>query len=276
MAMLARLVSRTIPGNQVALVRFVTGVVVTALACVFLRLDLRPRRWGWLLSRGIFGGAAVLLYFKCIEKIGVGMATLLNYTAPVWSLVFAWFFLRERPRRHAGVALALTLVGVALVTNGRAHAWRLGAWEMVGVLSAVFSGMAITSIRATRMQDPAGRPGEDSWTVFASFTLFGSLITLPTVFSPIGAWVAPTVQEWLVLAGCGLLSVVAQLLMTSSLGRLTAVGLGIIQQVTVVLTLLGGWLLLGESIGLRGAVGSLLTIGGVLWSVIAERSGGDG
>jgi drug/metabolite transporter (DMT)-like permease len=274
MAMLARLVSRTIPGNQVALVRFVTGVIVTGLACVFLRLDLRPRRWGWLLSRGLFGGAAVLLYFKCIEEIGVGMATLLNYTAPVWSLMFAWLFLGERPRRHAGVALALTLIGVALVTNGRAHAWRLGGWELVGVLSAVFSGMAITSIRATRMQDAAGRPGEGSWTVFASFTLFGSLITLPTVFSSVGPWVAPTAREWLVLAGCGLLSVVAQILMTSSLGRLTAVGLGIIQQVTVVLTLVGGWLLFREPISLRSAVGSLLTIGGVLWSVIAERSNG--
>ena len=274
-AIVARRVSRTIPGHQVALVRFVTGVIVTLLACVVLRLDLRPRRWGWLVSRGIFGGAAVLLYFTCIEKIGVGMATLLNYTAPVWSMMFAWFFLRERPGRHAGVALALTLVGVALVTNGRAHAWRIGTWETVGVLSAVLSGMAITSIRATRMQDPGGRPSESSWTVFASFTLFGSLTTLPTVLPPLGAWVAPNALEWVLLGGCSVLSVAAQLLMTSSLGRLTAVGLGIIQQVTVVLTLVGGWLFFREDIGLRGAIGSLLTISGVLWSVIAERSDGD-
>lgn len=275
MAMLARRLSSTIPGHQVAVVRFGIGVIVTALGCVFLRLDLRPRRWGWLLSRGVFGGAAVLLYFKGIEKIGVGMATLLNYTAPVWSMVFAWLFLRERPRRHAGVALALTLAGVALVTSGRAHAWRLGVWEMLGVLSAVFSGLAVTSIRATRRHDSDGQPGEGSWTVFASFTLIGSLITLPTVFSPIGAWVAPSREAWIVLVACALLSVLAQLLMTSALGRLTTVGLGIIQQVTVVLSLLGGWLLFREPIGLRGAIGSLLTISGVLWSVIAERSGAD-
>jgi drug/metabolite transporter (DMT)-like permease len=270
MAMLARLLSRTIPGHQVALIRFVTGVLVTILAFALWRLDLRPRRWRWLVSRGIFGGSAVLLYFTCIEKIGVGMATLLNYTAPVWSLMAAWFLLGERPRRSAGVALALTMVGVALVTSGRAHTWRLGPWEMVGVLSAVLSGMAITSIRAARMQDPGGRPSESSWTVFASFTLFGSLTTLPTVLPPMGAWVAPTAREWLLLGGCSLLSVLAQLLMTSSLGRLTAVGLGIIQQVTVVLTLVGGWLFFHEALSLRSALGSLLTIGGVLGSVLAE------
>jgi drug/metabolite transporter (DMT)-like permease len=220
----------------------------------------------------MFGGAAVLLYFNCIEKIGVGMATLLNYTAPVWSLMFAWFLLRERPRKHAGVALVLTLAGVALVTSAHTHAWRLGVWEMAGVLSAVFSGMAITSIRATRMQDPGGRPSENSWTVFASFTVFGSLTTLPTVIPPVGGWVAPTLREWLLLMACSVLSVVAQLLMTSALGRLTAVGLGIIQQVTVVLTLLGGWLFFQETISLRGAIGSLLTMAGVLVSVLAERA----
>ncbi len=273
MAMVARLVSATIPGHQVALIRFATGVVVVAIAGGALRLDLRPRRWGWLVSRGVFGGAAVLLYFQCIEKIGVGIATLLNYTAPVWSLTFAWLFLRERPRRHAGVALVLTLAGVALVTSGRTGGWHLGVWELAGVFSAVLSGMAITSIRATRRHEPDGRPSENSWTVFASFTILGSLTTLPTVIPPLGAWVAPTAQEWVLLALCSLLSVAAQLLMTSALGRLTAVGLGIINQNTVVLTLVGGWLFFHESISLCGAIGGLLTIAGVLWSVVAERAG---
>ena len=271
MAMVARLVSSTIPGHQIALVRFATGVVVVAIASVVLRIDLRPRRWGWLVSRGVFGGAAVLLYFQCIEKVGVGIATLLNYTAPVWSLTFAWLFLRERPRRHAGVALALTLVGVALVASGRTGAWRLGVWEMVGVFSAVLSGMAITSIRATRRPDPDGRPIENSWTVFASFTILGALTTLPTVIPPFGAWIAPTPQEWILLTACSLLSVAAQLLMTSALGCLTAVGLGIINQNTVVLTLAGGWLFFDEAISTRSGVGGLLTIAGVLWSVVAER-----
>ena len=271
MALVARLLSRTIPGPEIALVRFAIGVVVVLFLLIFLRVQLRPRRWGWLLSRGVFGGTAVLLYFTSIEKIGVGIATLLNYTSPVWSTIFAWLFLRERPRQHAVGALALTLVGVALVTSGQAQGWRLGGWELVATLSAVLSGMAITSIRATRMPSADGAPGENSWTVFASFTTVGLLATLPTVLPPFGAWLAPTAHDWALLAVCGLLSVGAQILMTSALGRLTAVGLGILQQATVVLAMVGGIALFGEKLSTRGAAGSVITMTGVVWSVLSDR-----
>ena len=271
MAMVARRLSLTIPGHQVALVRFAIGVAVVLGFLAFFRTDLRPRRWGWVISRGVFGGTAVLLYFTCIEKIGVGIATLLNYTAPVWSMTFAWLLLHERPRRHAFVALGLTLAGVALVTSGRAGEWRLGTWELVGACSAVVSGMAITSIRATRRQSADGAPSESSWTVFASFTALGLLTTLPTAIPPLGAWTPPTPHEWLLLTLCGVLGVAAQLLMTSAFGRLTAVGMGIVQQTTVVLTMVGGLFFFGEPIGSRAAVGSIITVAGVVWSVLADR-----
>jgi drug/metabolite transporter (DMT)-like permease len=271
MAMVARLLSRAIPGPQIAMVRFAIGVAVVVLLFGMLRSRLQPQRWGWLISRGVFGGTAVLLYFISIEKIGVGVATLLNYTSPVWSMLFAWLLLRERPRKRAFAALAITLVGVALVTSGQGHGWRLGGWELLATLSAVLSGMAITSIRATRRAGTDGATGESSWTVFTSFTVIGLLATLPAVLPPFGTWISPTTGQWGLLGACGLLSVAAQLLMTSALGRLTAVGLGITQQATVVLAMAGGIVCFGEPLSLRSAIGSAVTLGGVLWSVLSER-----
>jgi drug/metabolite transporter (DMT)-like permease len=160
---------------------------------------------------------------------------------------------------------------VALVTSGRAGVWRIGKWELVGACSAVVSGMAITSIRATRRHSPNGLPSESSWTVFASFTVLGLLTTLPTAFPPLGAWVAPTPHAWLLLVVCGCLGVAAQLLMTSAFGMLTTVGMGILQQSTVVLTMVGGLLFFGEPIAPRAAVGSIITIAGVVWSVLVDR-----
>jgi drug/metabolite transporter (DMT)-like permease len=272
MAMVARLLSRTIPGPQIAIIRFAVGVAIVLLLWARLRSRLRPRRWGWLISRGVFGSTAALLYFISIEHIGVGIATLLNNTSPAWSMIFAWVLLRERPPKQAFAALALTLVGVALVTSGQSHGWRLGGWELLGTLSAVLSGIAITSVRATRRHRADGPPSESSWTVFATFATMGLVVTFPAVAPPYGTWVAPDGWQWVLLVLCGLLGAGGQLLMTSSLGRLTTVNLGILQQATVVLAMVGGIAVFSEPLRLRGAVGSAVTMGGVLWSVLAERA----
>jgi len=270
MAMLARLVSRGIPGPQVALVRFCVGVVVVAGAWAIFRVELRPHRWRWLFVRGFFGGTAVLLYFACIEHLGVGRATLLNYTSPVYSLLFGWALLKERPRRHAVLALMLTSIGVVSIVDGGGGAWRVSGWDLVAVLSAVFAGMAVTAIRAARRSGDDGTPAESYWSVFASFTLVGVVATLPPVLPPFGRWVAPSAREWLLLLCVAATSVWAQLIMTRALKHVTATAMGIIHQVTVVLTVLGGLIFFGEMLTLRSAIGSAITVVGVLWVVYSE------
>jgi drug/metabolite transporter (DMT)-like permease len=270
MAMLARLVSRSIPGPQVALVRFSFGVAVVAGAWAVFRVELRPHRWRWLIARGLFGGTSVLLYFTCIEHLGVGRATLLNYTSPVWSLLFGWILLKERPRPHAVPALVLTLVGVVLIVGRAGGAWRVSGWDLLGELSAVFAGMAVTAIRAARRSGDDGTPAESHWSVFASFTLLGMLATLPPVLPPFGHWVVPSARAWLLLLFVGVTGVWGQLIMTRALKHITATAMGIIHQVTVALTVLGGLIFFGETLTLRSAIGSAITVAGVLWVVYSE------
>src|SRR5947207_6549965 len=119
MAVLAKIVSRHIPGPQAASVRFATGVVMTGAMWAAGRAQIRPTRWRWLAARGVFGGSAVVLYFSAMQRIPVGEATLLNYTQPVFTMLGAWLLLGERPPRRALFALPLTLTGVTLIVGLR-------------------------------------------------------------------------------------------------------------------------------------------------------------
>jgi drug/metabolite transporter (DMT)-like permease len=58
--------------------------------------------------------------------------------------------------------------------------------------------------------------------------------------------------------------------MTRALKHVTATAMGIIHQVTVVLTVLGGLIFFGEMLTLRSAIGSAITVVGVLWVVYSE------
>src|SRR5262249_4218496 len=83
MAILAKAAAARLPGPEVAFVRFVIGLLACVVAAT--RLRLRANNWRGLFWRGAFGGAAVLCYFLAIAHLPVGMATLLNYTAPVFT-----------------------------------------------------------------------------------------------------------------------------------------------------------------------------------------------
>jgi drug/metabolite transporter (DMT)-like permease len=162
MALATKLAAARLPGTQVAFIRFVIGLAACAIAR--LRVPMHARNKLGLLMRGAYGGAAVLCYFIGIQHLPVGIATLLNYTAPVFTAIYAALFLGEAITRGTLVALGLTSVGVALVIVGNAPAGSLalGRWEMVGLLSAMLSGAAVATIREVRKTD-------GSWEIFAAF-----------------------------------------------------------------------------------------------------------
>lgn len=269
MALLARATSVYVQGPQMAFMRFAVGALVVLFVMRFTHVDLRPKRPGWLIARGVFGGSAVLCYFSCIQHIGVGLATLLNYTAPVWSLFIAWLLLGERPPLRAFGALLLTLPGLMLLANSGSEPLKApSGWVLVGMLSAFLSSIAVTSIRAVRRAGSGETEG--SWTVFASFTFIGMLATLPGITGPLGTWHTPGAVGWALLLTTAAVSIAAQLLMTSSLQQLTAASSGILNQLAVVIALFGGVLLFGEPFTARRLIGSSLTLGGIAWAVLSK------
>jgi drug/metabolite transporter (DMT)-like permease len=269
MATGTKMVTHRLPGAEVALVRFVAGILLVTAVVAMGRAQVRPRRWAWLLVRGLFGGVAVVTYFASIRLAPVGVATLLNQTQPVFTMLFSWGLLMERPRRGALGALVLTVAGVAIIVGVRQltlHAWR---GELLGIASAIASGVAVTGIRASRRAGTDGTPPETAWSVFLSFSLIGALVSIPAAFFPRGSWLVPTALEWVqltVVAGC---SVAAQLIMTEAIGHLTGAQSGIISQLTVPTTVVLGIVVLGERLTTSFLAGAALILGGVAITIAA-------
>lgn len=257
MAVAAKLAADGLGGSQVAFLRFAFMALPVLFVPGVARKTFTYTRLDLLVYRGIFGGTAVLLYFLAIAHVPVGIATLLNYCAPLFSVAFAAMFLGERTSRSLLVPLVAALVGVALVAGGGGAgdgAFRFGRWEAVGLASAVLSGAAVTAIRAARRT-------EGSWAIYGSFTLFGLLATAPF---GLAHFRMPTLRQWLLLSAVGLFSVIAQLLMTWAYRWVTNLQAGVLAQLTVVVSLLLGVFLLGDRLTVLQAAGSLLTLGGIV------------
>lgn len=257
MAFAAKLASARLSGSQVAMIRFATGLAPALLIPRYRRSAFTFQRLDLLFYRGFFGGLAVLCYFIAIEHIPVGVATLLNYTAPLFSGTFSIVFLHERISPKVLIPMPVALAGVFLVVHAHARPGDIlgfGTWELVGLSSAVLSGAAVTAMRAARQ-------GENSWAVYTSFCLLGTLLTAPF---GIATWKNPSGDEWMSLALTSLFAIGAQLLLTFSLRWVDAMTVGVMSQLAVIVAMILGVTVLHERLSTLVIVGAALTIGGVV------------
>lgn len=92
----------------------------------------RGRMIGWLVVMGVVGVALLQwTYFVAIDRLPIGIALLLEYTAPVLVALWARFVAREPVSARLWPALGLSLVGLAVV----ARVWSGLAFDGPGVVA---------------------------------------------------------------------------------------------------------------------------------------------
>ncbi|MDP9318084.1 MAG: DMT family transporter [Actinomycetota bacterium] len=124
-----------------------TGTAVVLLAVVFargeqLRIPRGRREVARVLGFGITGVALVQwFYFVAIDRLPVGIALLLEYTAPVLVALCVRFVYHERVRSRIWLGIALSLGGLALV----AEVWSGLALDGLGVLAGLGAAVSLAT-----------------------------------------------------------------------------------------------------------------------------------
>ena len=200
-----------------------------------------------LILRGISGCLALLLHFYTISKLELGMAIMLNYTAPIFTVILAIFFLHERPSLPLLFLVFLAFAGVILLNSGSGVSWNPNVW--LALLSSVFAAIAYVSIRTIRHR-------ESPFTVIFYFTLIS---TLGSLFF-IHGWKWPGLQAWFLMAGVVISSFYGQLWMTTAYRRAPTYLVTPFQYLHPVLSFLYGWFFWNDKITWQTIFGVFLII----------------
>ena len=265
----------TVAAARIALAALMLFVALGALNRKQLRIQVRDIPFFLL-----FGLICVTLFQACwvyaVSLIDVGVATVLNYTAPAWAALFAWPLLGERIDRRKGLALLLTAAGVALIVrifdadflslNVTGLLWGLGSGVTYG-LYGIFSRRAL------------GR--YSFWTIitytFAAGALFllATQLVLSLALTPVEgsaeasvggmgtAFVQPSAVLWLVILAL-FPTVVGYALYTFGLRFLEATVAAILATVEPVMAALWATAFLGEWLTWPQIIGGGLVIAGVI------------
>ncbi|HSH44812.1 MAG TPA: DMT family transporter, partial [Longimicrobiales bacterium] len=179
------------------------------------------------------------------------------YTNPVFTALLAAILIAERLRRRDVALVLLSLAGVVLMTR---PGFLFGGLEErldplatgIALLGAVLSAGAYVTVRRLSTT-------EDPLVIVFYFALLSTVGAAPlTAMDP----VLPSAWEWLALAGIGVVTQLAQVLMTRGLGLEPAGRAMAVGYMQIVFAAVWGMLFFAEFPDTWGLAGALLIVGG--------------
>lgn len=134
-----------LPSHDIVLLRSLLGSLLLVGIYFFsgkrFRVRGRERDLLFVALSGMAMAADWLLLFHAYTHIGVGLATIINYTGPVIVMIFSALFLGERLNRRQVAALGVALMGAFLITGKGG-----GTLDFQGLLSAGLSAFAYAAL----------------------------------------------------------------------------------------------------------------------------------
>lgn len=213
---------------------------------------IRTRRLREHAARNTVHYAAQYAWFAALTLIPLAQVVAIEFTMPTWTILLAAAFLGERITRHKLLAVALGLLGVALVV--RPHAAGLNAGHAVALAAALGFAVSVTLTKSLTRSDGA-------LTIIFWMLVVQSLLG---VLPALAVWRWPTAAGWgwiVVVAFCGTFS---HYCMARALRHAEATVVVPMDYLRVPLTALAGWLIYAERMDLLTVLGAALILGGNL------------
>ena len=232
---------------------------------------------------------AQLCYFNAVSHLSVGVALLLEYTAPILVVGWIWGTTRRRPRTMTLAGVGLAIAGIVLVLNifvGAAGSATSGSGDAhvnaIGVAWGLAAAICLACYFMMSDEVTADGGGLSSITLSAGGLVVGAVAVallglsgvMPLTFTANNAQLAGlTVPWWVPVVMLAVIATaVAYTLGISGVARLrpsfaSLVGLG-----EVLFAVLSAWVLLGEAVTARQAVGGMVVLLGLALARRGDRS----
>ena len=258
---------------RVGIVALAMGLALVVFRPALLRIQRRH-----LAAFALMGFAGVglhqLVWITSVSLNGVGVATVLVYIQPAIVALVAWRAFREPLTRAKLAALALTMLGVILVSRAFAGGISLNP---LGLLAGVATGFTWGAYAL--LGHFTGRHYSGWTSLFYAF-FFGALLLLPLQFVSGSQEAAGSVfalrlpaQGWAVLLLLALGPTLGGFaLYTLGLARMPAGVATLIGTLEPVFTIVWAYLLFAEQLDLAQIIGAGL----ILWSVVMLRPRNEG
>ncbi|MCP4536161.1 MAG: EamA family transporter [Chloroflexi bacterium] len=208
-------------------------------------------RWTRFQIAGAIGYAVAQLTFITATKLTTAANVIfLQYTAPIYIVLFGYWLLRERPQRSDWIAMPVIFAGLLLFFGDE-----LSFDGVCGNVLAIISGMAVATMMLCMRAQKDGVPAQTMLLGSILSTIIGLPFTLQETWTPLDV----SIILYLGIFQIGL----ASLLYSTAIKYVPALESILILTLEPIFNPLWVFLVLGETPGPLALVGGVLVLGAI-------------
>lgn len=213
-------------------------------------LHLSHLRKPLLLFRGLVGMITISLLYITIIHIGAARALVINLTYPLFGTLIASILLKERPTLRNLMLLVLAIVGLGLFFFESLVEADFGRYDLLGLLGAALSGLAVVLIRKLTKTETAA-------TIYSGQCLITLVVTFPLALP---SFASTSSFAWVVMLVGGFLVAIGQILITKGFYHLDIARGSTLQMLIPLLTAIGAFFFFDERFSALEIFGAILTL----------------
>jgi drug/metabolite transporter (DMT)-like permease len=252
------------------------GAFIILTTFVFLRyrhkLRVTKAELPMLALYGLIGFLAVqALYFVAIARLHVSIALIMEFTAPIWIVLWLRFVKKKDVPRLMWGAIFLAFSGLILI----ARVWQGGTLDAIGVIAALTDGIVLAAFFLLGEKLSATREVETLMVYGFGFASLGLAIVMPLwsypteIFSQSidlqGRFSDYSLPGWLLIAWVIVMgTIVPYLLVVNGLKLLTASTSSVMGMAEPVIAGAFAWIWLSEKWSFIQLIGGAIVIVGII------------
>jgi drug/metabolite transporter (DMT)-like permease len=241
-----------IPAIEIILFRSVFSLIFSYLVLKKQGVYVFGNNKQLLVLRGVVGSIGLISFFYTLQKIPLASAVTMQYLSPVFTSILGIFILKERVRPIQFLFFLISFSGVLVLQGFDTRVDMF--YASIGILSALFSGMAYNVIRKLKNTEHP-----------LVIIFYFPLVTLPvaSIVSYFG-WVQPEGWDWVLLLWIGICTQAAQYFMTVAYQNANVAKVSSLSYLGILYALIFGFYFFGETFPILSYLGMGLVLVGVL------------
>ena len=260
MVALIKLAGQRLPVTQILFVRQL-GMTVMLIPFLFKTFpaSLKTDHLGLQLGRIMLALIAMMTGFTAVVNMPLADATAIAFAKSFFVTIFAVFILKETVGLYRWSAVFVGFIGVMVMVRPGTDGFSV--YGLLAIVGAASAGLVMVIIRKLTRIDPPT-------TILAYQAIgVGLIMAIPALIQ----WVTPTLAEWLLLAGIGVVSYFAQKANIIAYSYGEASLLASLDYIRLLYATVFGWMLFSELPSASTWAGAAIIIVASIYTVYRER-----